>query len=893
MANNDYFEYNLDSEEKKQTLSIGISGDYISLILENKSGNKEKYSSLVNLPQLIDVCKIFEELNSLKDALLLLNDTIEAGNIFLTPQENSFILKFIIKTETEEYPPFQIILSLDNNEETQKQEISQSQQGQYDVLPAKFDYQGNVEAEEKYGTSTKNTTEYGKPIIKSDYKQPIVQLQYIEPILQVHYPDGTTKSKPLPPRVELANGKMANLTEEEFRNIRELMDRNTNSQIRSNSVPRKGTSNYSLQTVPNPILNNIFNSLNYNDENNENIKEVEPSQYNINYSGYNNYDNMAMNKYKSQYSTRSVSNKPLYYNQPIMYSSSTYNKNNINNRSPPRNKTIEFAPRMINQNNQYIQQQNINYNKPLVSGQNNQFNIPNRSLYVNNQNYNNKTPFKSQALPNMPKINTNTQQIKNSTPVKDFKLFATVVPIKQIKRPNAASKSMIQQRPNIPNIQQIPQYQIPQTIPQIPQYQTPQQTIPQIPQYQIPQQSIQQIPQYENIQAMPQYQIPFQGQPAEPEEFDMKHQKERFQKQLKIQQEIVNAKTPVFPSVLPTKIWDTKFEFPQGRDYEEKIISQIKSQNQVVESYNDYSGYNQYETETPTYTTKYKNETETQKKMKFTEPKILPIIYSQDDRTGIDNTNINEQIVQQLQNYNQQNIENMEQNNEEGNLENNEIIEDNETKEANEQNIEQNEQQNQEQNGEAEDDIETLYKTEEGLIIFRNGILRGIIHRYSEIDEVISKIQDKLLKGAKFNLIYRAFTDGDKATNFHEKCDDHQMTLVLIETQEGVRFGGFTTKTWNGKNIKKIDNDAFVFSIETGKCYDVKNNEPAIGCYPKFGPVFFGCQIRIYDDFLTKGGTTCLKGLNYNTQKDYELNNGVRSYIVKEMEVYDIETIDI
>ena len=73
----------------------------------------------------------------------------------------------------------------------------------------------------------------------------------------------------------------------------------------------------------------------------------------------------------------------------------------------------------------------------------------------------------------------------------------------------------------------------------------------------------------------------------------------------------------------------------------------------------------------------------------------------------------------------------------------------------------------------------------------------------------------------------------------------------------------------------------------------LKKNEPAIGCYPKFGPVFFGCQIRVYDDFFTKGGTTCLKGLNYNTTKDFELNNGERNFVVKDMEVYGIETIDI
>lgn len=202
-------------------------------------------------------------------------------------------------------------------------------------------------------------------------------------------------------------------------------------------------------------------------------------------------------------------------------------------------------------------------------------------------------------------------------------------------------------------------------------------------------------------------------------------------------------------------------------------------------------------------------------------------------------------------------------------------------------------EQQQEETKEDELDIEALFMTEEGKIIFRNGLLRGIIHRYAEIDDVVSKIQDILLKGVKFTLVYKAFDAGDKAETFHEKCDKCKMSLVLIETDKDVRFGGFTTKSWEGNNIKKKDNNAFVFSLDTNSVFDIIKNEPAIGCYPKFGPVFFGCQIRIYDEFFTKGGTTCHKGLNYKTKKDYELNNGEQKYLIKDIEVYDIEAIDV
>ena len=207
-----------------------------------------------------------------------------------------------------------------------------------------------------------------------------------------------------------------------------------------------------------------------------------------------------------------------------------------------------------------------------------------------------------------------------------------------------------------------------------------------------------------------------------------------------------------------------------------------------------------------------------------------------------------------------------------------------------------NEQDQEQDNNESEQNLskfneEQLYRTEENRVIFRNGILYGIIKKYSEIEKVVAKIQTILQKGAKFTIIYKASELGDRAMTFHQKCDDIDISLILIETEKGVRFGGFTTKSWNGNCVQKIDNDAFVFSIDKNKIYEVIKNEMAIGCYPKFGPVFFGCQIRVYDNFFTKGGSTYLKGLNYATEEDYELTNGNQIYGIKELEVYEVKEV--
>ena len=209
------------------------------------------------------------------------------------------------------------------------------------------------------------------------------------------------------------------------------------------------------------------------------------------------------------------------------------------------------------------------------------------------------------------------------------------------------------------------------------------------------------------------------------------------------------------------------------------------------------------------------------------------------------------------------------------------------------QDTDQDNENNQEQQNMNSLNEEQLYRTEEDRVIFRNGILYGIIKKYSEIEKVVAKIQSILLKGAKFTIVYKATELGDKASIFHQKCDNLGISLVLIETVKGVRFGGFTTKSWKGNCEQKIDDDAFVFSVDKNKIYEVINNEMAIGCYPKFGPVFFGCQIRVYDNFFSKNCTTCRKKLNFKTTEDYELNNGEQFFVVKDIEVYSIEGIDV
>ena len=161
-------------------------------------------------------------------------------------------------------------------------------------------------------------------------------------------------------------------------------------------------------------------------------------------------------------------------------------------------------------------------------------------------------------------------------------------------------------------------------------------------------------------------------------------------------------------------------------------------------------------------------------------------------------------------------------------------------------------------------------------------IIRGdIIENANELELLTRKICQNKYKKISLNLLYKAIVDSDKAEIFHKKCDSANSTLVLVKSANGKRFGGFTSCKWEGKegkSIEKKDEKAFIFSLDKMKIYNVIPGEDAIGCYPNFGPVFLGCQIRIYNDFFKNGGTTYEKGLNFDTQEDYELTGGLPLY---------------
>ena len=1057
MSETEIEEYIIDTKEGKGhfTLRVSLFDERVKLLITAVERPNKKYYNLVRLAQLKEACVAFEKISTIKDALNILKNNIESGNILISSENEDVIdVKFVLKIKGKTYSPFFIGLPIDNDPEPdnnpKEESVEKNDEKQnYEVLPVKFDYQGNKEAELKYGQSTKSTTEYVKPIIQADVKEPNLILEYIEPVLQVHYPDGTTKSTALPPRLQTEDGKEPNIAPEQLKTIHEQIAKNFNQSLidyekeknRANSVSRKNPpNNFSRQTVnvhnftnmtnltPNlksfeNINNNVNDinavrsamkpninmniNMNMNTLNNYNIRQVRTQfnpydnaeernttgSLNTNINNLNNIMNMPLtsrnniinldnmrqnkliNKGLSDYSISSMPNKPLVVpnsyiygmipnttikstssnnNSPLIQevpkfidrnqniNTSNYNNyNNYNNiimlqkglnksSSSPSMQTLGKVNHNFYQQNQgqtdnFFRQKNPNNNfnnfQLTQSYQNLQSQINNVNLQMNNNNnFNNMNKINSTHTtfmnythnPHLVKNNQNynfNNTSQNNVLSRNYSNQNTFVKYRSI---NPIMNPLTQSNDEI-------RYQQLMNQRRLQEQQERQQLLQRAKMNNFNYAQQNNSNNLYNVNNMNNNMNMFLGNISRNPNLN-KNNNPQMSSNIKNQQGVNYAEVNILDQQINPR---NRPQEPMNNLRNRNTNINVNNQNKVLQTINinqpllKQSRSQQVIRQSPSM----KNEITEQQialaqmaslqnqqnpnnfkpmmvslNQKFLDPEGNEETQSQYER---ESKNIQPQIISPTLKIERENTGKKSENNQErftSEKKPNSNFETNTQDLTPRSNAKAKIQQTPKK--EDDDDIEDpeaekLFRLENGLIIFRNGLLRGIIHKYKEIDDVVSKIQLKLMAGAKFMLLYRASTDGDKAKIFHQKCDNHPMTLVLVETTKGVRFGGFTMKTWDGNCAKKIDNEAFVFSFDKRKCYDIVKNEHAIGAYPKFGPVFFGCQIRIYDEFFTKGGTTCNRGLNYKTKQDYELNNGEQKYIVKEIEVYNIEAIEV
>ena len=104
-----------------------------------------------------------------------------------------------------------------------------------------------------------------------------------------------------------------------------------------------------------------------------------------------------------------------------------------------------------------------------------------------------------------------------------------------------------------------------------------------------------------------------------------------------------------------------------------------------------------------------------------------------------------------------------------------------------------------------------------------------IIHNMNELEMITRKINKSNGK-ITLNILYKATADSDKAEAFHERWDDANSTLVLIETDKGKLIWRLYSMKLERRMHWKKDKEAFVFSLDKMMVYENIPGEDAIGC---------------------------------------------------------------
>ena len=164
---------------------------------------------------------------------------------------------------------------------------------------------------------------------------------------------------------------------------------------------------------------------------------------------------------------------------------------------------------------------------------------------------------------------------------------------------------------------------------------------------------------------------------------------------------------------------------------------------------------------------------------------------------------------------------------------------------------------------------------------------------FSETEILYKEEMDMIInwlprKPNKITLLMNSNIDGDSTKTFMDKCNGKCPTLAVIKTTNGYVFGGYTTQMWKTGEVK--DNNAFVFSIDKKRKYNIKQPEHAIyygiNSWWGFGP--YNNAIVVLEN-CTKNNGNWVDNKTYDIPEQYELNGGERYFTVKSFEIYHIE----
>ena len=177
---------------------------------------------------------------------------------------------------------------------------------------------------------------------------------------------------------------------------------------------------------------------------------------------------------------------------------------------------------------------------------------------------------------------------------------------------------------------------------------------------------------------------------------------------------------------------------------------------------------------------------------------------------------------------------------------------------------------------------------------------KSVIMNENEFNLIRLAIKSRMGSDVKrLKKLYQATIDGDRAQDFHAKCDNILNTLVLIKSAANRRFGGFTSLIWTSplEEERRVDDCAFLFSLDKNKIYPYKkykkDNYATVSKY-RSGPCFGNSDIYIADCFIQEKNLFTRENYTDNVSfeyyKDYSAFSETKENgdYVAELEVFEV-----
>ena len=172
-----------------------------------------------------------------------------------------------------------------------------------------------------------------------------------------------------------------------------------------------------------------------------------------------------------------------------------------------------------------------------------------------------------------------------------------------------------------------------------------------------------------------------------------------------------------------------------------------------------------------------------------------------------------------------------------------------------------------------------------------------IIFSMSDIQFIIDYIKeaDKSFKFKNLKLLYRGSRDGDSTKTCHQLCDNKQNVLIIIQSDIGNIFGGYSKIGFKVSNKAEylVDNNCFLFSYEYKKIYPSVKDKQNICHISDYCGLCFTGSLGFFDKFMNSNDNWIDKS---NIQDHFnrlnepcEMNGGKNKFRIQELEVFQFQ----